>query len=299
MLKKKRFLVGVIALMVAMFVSGCGSGSSGDEVERFVVALRPDRNPDAMMEEKVALERFLREQTGRPVEVIIPLSGAVIQEGLANGTVDVAFVSATEAVRAADAGVGNILLATEINGRPYYESYWIVLREAPYENVENLRGRPIAFSSRTSTSGMQVPVWDMVRRGLLAPTDRPEAFFGEGNVFYGTGYVSAAQRVLNGQAVAAAVSYYVLDKDKHLSEEERSRLRRLASQGPVPTHVLCVRTSLHPADRIALEAAFRAMNEQAAELRDRMFTGPLIAVDEETHLAPTREILALLRNMPL
>ncbi|MCC5842221.1 MAG: PhnD/SsuA/transferrin family substrate-binding protein [Opitutales bacterium] len=296
---KSRFPVVLIALMVAIFVSGCGSGSPGDEVERFVVALRPDRDPDAMMEEKVALERFLRDRTGRPVEVIIPLSGAVIQEGLANGTIDVAFVSATEAVRAADAGVGGILLATEINGRPYYESYWITLREAPYGNVEDLRGRPIAFSSRTSTSGMQVPVWDMVRRGLLAPTDRPEAFFGEGNVFYGTGYVSAAQRVLNGQAAAAAVSYYVLDKDKHLSAEDRSRLRRLASQGPVPTHVLCVRTSLHPADRIALEAAFRALNEQAADLRDRMFTGPLIEVDEETHLAPTREILALLRSMPL
>lgn len=286
-------VVCLLALSAALLV-GCGRGE-----QSFVVALKPDRDPDAMLEEQRALSDFLAGQVGRRVNVIVPMSGAVIHEGLANGTIDVAFVSSTDAVRAKDAGVGEILLASEINGRPYYESYWITLREKTYFSVEDLRGRAVAFSSRTSTSGMQVPVWDLVKRGLLRPDQSPEAFFGEGNVFYGTGYVSAARRVLDGQAEAAAVSYYVLDKDKHLSEAERARLRKLASQGPVPTHVLLVRAGLSEEERARLRDGFQAMNDGAVELRDTLFTGPLIEVDAAEHLAPTREVMNLIREMPL
>ncbi len=294
MSRKRSAAAGIAGLLAVVLLAGCGRGEP-----TFVVALKPDRDPDAMLEEQRALGAFLREEVDRRVNVIVPMSGAVIHEGLANGTIDTAFVSSTDAVRAADAGVGEVLLASEINGRPYYESYWITLREKTYFEVEDLRGRPIAFSSRTSTSGMQVPVWDLVKRGLLRPDQSPEAFFGEGNVFYGTGYVSAARRVLDGQAEAAAVSYYVLDKDKHLSEEERDRLRKLASQGPVPTHVLVVRSTLPEEDKALLRAAFKAMNEGAADLRDTLFTGPLIEVDPVEHLAPTREVMNLIREMPL
>ncbi|MCC5807250.1 MAG: phosphate/phosphite/phosphonate ABC transporter substrate-binding protein [Opitutales bacterium] len=295
--RKRRFwpaAVCVAGLLAVWLVSGCGRGEP-----TFVVALKPDRDPDAMLEEQRTLGAFLREEVDRRVNVIVPMSGAVIHEGLANGTIDISFVSSTDAVRAMDAGVGEVLLASEINGRPYYESYWITLREKTYFDVEDLRGQPIAFSSRTSTSGMQVPVWDLVKRGLLRPDQSPEAFFGEGNVFYGTGYVSAARRVLDGQAEAAAVSYYVLDKDKHLSEDERERLRKVVSQGPVPTHVLVVRATLPEEDKALLRDAFKAMNDGAEELRDTLFTGPLVEVDPVEHLAPTREVMNLIREMPL
>src|SRR5690606_23397553 len=94
------------------------------------------------------------ERLDRPVEVIIPLSSAVIIEGLANGTIDLGYLSASDMLNVRDRGVATVLLAGEFpDGRTNYESYWVVKREAPYQSIEDLRNRPVAFASRTSTSG--------------------------------------------------------------------------------------------------------------------------------------------------
>jgi phosphonate transport system substrate-binding protein len=262
----------------------------------WVVALKPDKNPEVMKEERARLGSYLEAATGQPARVIVPLSGTVILEGLENGTIDAAFVSAADMVLARERGAGEILLAGEINGKTSYPSYWITLKEQPFASIEDLRGRPVAFASRTSTSGFVIPYQDLVKRGLLEVGENPEKFFGTGQVFFGTGYVSAVERVLSGDAAAVAVSYYVLDEDKHLTLEQRGRLRVLQSQGPVPTHVLVVRSTLEPERQAALRQALLALNDPAspegsAELGRQLFSGKLVEVKAEDHLVGITEAL--------
>lgn len=252
---------------------------------KVVIALKPDKNPDQMLQERKTLADFLTGKLGKPVEVIVPLTSAVILEGFANGTIDLGYLSATDMVGARKKKLAEILLAGEIDGQNSYKSYWVSLKEKPYARVEDLRGKPIAFSGKTSTSGYLIPLYDLHLKGLLEKPD-PEAFFGKGNVWYGTGYVSAIERVLNGEAEAAAVSYYVLEKDKHLTLAQRSRLKKVTEQGPVPTHVVAVRRSLAEAGKKTLRSALESLNDAAnTELRDKIFTSKLIPVDEEKHLS--------------
>jgi phosphonate transport system substrate-binding protein len=267
-------------------------------VERFVVALKPDKNPEVLRAEKGQLSAFLAEKLGRPVEVIIPLSATVIIEGYANGTIDLGYLSATDLVNARARGVADLLLAGEFaDGRTAYDSYWVVKKDSPLSSIEDLRGKPVAFASRTSTSGFVVPLFDLHKRGLLDGDADPAGFFGPGNVFFGVGYVSAIERVLAGEAEAAAVSYYVLDEDKHLTVEQRAQLRMLQKQGPVPSHVLAARTTLSPADREGLRVALLALNEPAhAGLRDKLFTTKLVPADGAAHVAALAEALALARR---
>jgi phosphonate transport system substrate-binding protein len=285
-------LVPLVALAGALTLAGGGSLQAS---EKLVVALKPDKNPEQMLAERRALAEYLQGAVGRPAEVIVPLSAAVILEGLANGTLDLAYLSASDMLNARRAQSADVLLAGEIGGRPEYRSYWVALADRPFAKVEDLRGRRVAFSSRTSTSGYVIPHADLVRKGLLEPGAGPEAFFGAGNVWYGSGYVSAVERVLSGEAEAAAISYYVLDEDKHLSVEQRRRLKKVAEQGPVPTHVLAVRRTLQGAPREALRRALLALNDPTrAGLRDRVFTSRLVAVDEAKHLAPLEEAQRLI-----
>ena len=72
------------------------------------IALKPDKNPDRMVEEKSRLEEHLSARLGLPVEVIVPLSSAVITEGFANGTIDLGYLSSTGAVRARKQGVAEL-----------------------------------------------------------------------------------------------------------------------------------------------------------------------------------------------
>lgn len=284
---------------MAVMATACGGDTAPasndlNPTQKVVIALKPDKNPDQMIEERKALEEFLTSRLGRPFEVIIPISGAVINEGFSNGTIDLAYLSANDLINAKDA---ELLLVGEINGMTTYKSYWLALKEKPYTSIEQLRGRPIAFASRTSTSGFVIPLWDLRKRGLVSEKNDPEEFFGKGNVFFGTGYVSAVERVLSGEAEAAAVSYYVLDEDKHLSEEQRGKLKKIAEQGDVPTHIIAIRKTVSAPDREDLKKALLMLNEEAnTQLRDRLFTSKLVEADQEAHLKPLKEALVVVQK---
>jgi phosphonate transport system substrate-binding protein len=292
--KMKHLIIALILLGLTPEKAWSQNSGTSTLPAKVVVALKPDKDPDALLLERRSLAALLSAELNRPVEVIVPLSGAVIVEGLANGTIDVAYVSATDLLNARKSGAGSLLLAGEIDGKTWYRSYWVCLKEKPYQSVADLRNQPIAFSSRTSTSGYIFPLYDLRRKGLISEKGNPEEFFGKGHVWFGSGYVSAIERVLRGEAEAAAVSYYVLDQDKHLTLEQRNQLRKLAEQGPVPTHVLAVSRKISGAARDQLKSALLALNKpEHQSLRDRAFVSKLVETDEEKHLAPLMEALAL------
>ncbi len=270
--------------------------AEGLSMDRVVIALKPDKDPDRMLAERTELAEILEKNFGKPVEVIVPTSAAVIVEGMRNGTIDLAYVSATEMVNARDNGAGKLLLAGEIEGHPYYKSYWLSLADKPYAKVEDLRGQPIAFSSRTSTSGFLIPMVDLHKKGLIGDDADPESFFGEGNVSYGIGYVSAVERVLSGEAEAAAVSYYVFDEDEYLNAEQKSKLKKVAEQGPVPTHVIAVSSKLSESDQAALKAGLLALRDSGTEIDEDVFSAELIEVDADEHLAPVEAAMQLLKQ---
>jgi phosphonate transport system substrate-binding protein len=162
----------------------------------------------------------------------------------------------------------------------------VSLKEKPYASAKDLAGKPIAFASRTSTSGYVVPVASLVKSQLLKREANPEEFFGKGNVNFGTGYVSAIAKVLDGSVEAAAVSDYVIDGDKHLKPEEKARLKIVARQGPVPTHVIATANALKRETRNKVE---KALTSIPAELRDQLFNSELVKVNAKTHLRPTKK----------
>lgn len=285
---KTRLLLAALTLAVATPLAAADLS-----LAKVVVALKPDKNPDAMLAERRTLAAALEKSFGRPVEVIVPLSAAVIAEGLANGTIDLAWVSAMDMLNLRKNDAAHLLLASQINGSTGYKSYWVTLADRPYRDITDLRGKPIAFSSRSSTSGYLIPLSDLKNRGLLDAKADPASFFGPDHVWFGTGYVSAVERVLAGEAEAAAVSDYVLDGDKHLTPEQKSRLRKLQAQGPVPTHVIAASARLQPDDLAALKRGLLALEAADTGVERTVFSAELVEVDPTTHLQPVVDALAL------
>jgi phosphonate transport system substrate-binding protein len=301
-MKWLRILFGISGAVVLTWLVGrwvaVGSDRGADGAgHRLVFALAPDKDPDAMQEERIRFSAWLTAALGHPVEVIVPLSGAVIAEGFANGTIDAAHLSATAMARLVRDGSGTLLVAGRINGQTTYSSVWLARRDHPYRGVEDLRGQPVAFASPTSTSGYIIPAWDLAQRGLIDARTGLEAFFGRNHVLFGTGYVSAVERVLSGQAVAAAVSDYVWFGDKHLTPEQKAQLAVVQSQGPVPTHVIAVSRALDPGLRAGLRAAFLTMHQQQPELAARMFGAQWVESDDGQHLAGLQAALAFVESL--
>lgn len=261
-------------------------------LESVVIALKANKNPQKMLAEKDALETYLSVKLERPVKVIIPTDSAVVVESFRNGTLDLGYLSSTDAARNLDQNSASVLLIHLKNGKPHYNSVWLSLKEKDYQSIEDLQGKPVAFASRSSTSGFLIPCWDLSQRGLIGTDISLDNFFSE--TIYGTGYASAAQKVLTGEVEAAAVSDYVYKgDDKYLSNEQKARLRIVQEQGPVPSHTLCVRSSLSSQDQSILKAALLQMNLDNPTLCDQAFNGELVEVNPTEHLRVTREALAL------
>ena len=264
-------------------------------LEKLVVALKANKNPESMLKEQEALQNYLKGKLGREVKVIIPTSSAAIVEGFANGTIDVGYLSSTDAAKNLDEKAASILLIHLRNGRPHYDSVWLSLFEKDYESVEDLKGKPVAFAKRSSTSGFLIPVRDLHKRGLINEKVGLGDFFSK--TIYGTGYVSAVEKVLSGEVEAAAVSDYVFLGNKYLDEVQKGQLRILQKQGPVPSHTICYRLSLSNEDRDVIKSTLLAMNGDNPELRDNVFNGPLIEVNPQEHLKVTREALEIVARL--
>ena len=294
-----------VILGVGLLLQNCSPtsdnpGNGGTlSVKQFVIALKPNKNVQGQREDEKILAVELSRGLGIPVKITTPANGSIIEAGFACGTIDLGYVSSRDAISLQDNDVAEILLAGEhesINpeGQPFkgsfYYSVWLSLKEKPYSSVADLKGKPIAFASRTSTSGFLVPSWDLLKKGHVQEGGKLTDFFGDGNIFYGTGYVSAVERVLEGQAEAAAVSYYVFEKDKHLSLDQRNKLKVVARQGPVASHTFCVRKTLPEMDRNALRKALLEMVAKKPAVCEGLFGGKLVEVNPIEHLKAPREV---------
>tara|TARA_B100001123_G_scaffold429879_1_gene549002 strand:+ start:207 stop:1121 length:915 start_codon:yes stop_codon:yes gene_type:complete len=289
-----------LILGTILLLQGCSpTNKSTLSVNQFVIALKPNKNVQGQREDEKILAEELSKGLGIPVKITTPSKGSIIEAGFANGTIDLGYVSSRDAVSLEDNDVAEILLAGEhesINPEgkpfkgPYYYSVWLSLKEKPYSSVADLADKSIAFASRTSTSGFLVPSWDLLKKGHIQEGGKLADFFGDGNIYFGTGYVSAVERVLEGQAEAAAVSYYVFEKDKHLTQEQRNKLKVVARQGPVASHTFCVRKTLPETDRNALKKALLEMVAKKPDTCQGLFGGKLVKVNPIEHLKIPREI---------
>ena len=82
-----------------------------------------------------------------------------------------------------------------------------------------------------------------------------------------------------------------------MSDAQKAQLKIVQEQGPVPAHTLCVRASISESDKKFLQDTLLEMNQENAELRDRIFNGELVTVEEDEHLKVTREALAVQKTL--
>lgn len=120
-------------------------------LQKIIIALKANKNPEKMLAEKHDLENYLSKKLSRAVEVIIPTDSATVVESFRNGTLDLGYLSSTDASRNLDQKTASILLVHLKNGKPHYNSIWLSRKGKPYQSITDLKGKPVAFASRSCT----------------------------------------------------------------------------------------------------------------------------------------------------
>ena len=178
-------------------------------------------------------------------------NGLAVVESLRFGHAHVGFMSAWPAQLAVRLGgaevplaeVRQVVIGKEKKEAPYYFSYWVVLPNSPYQNLQSLKGKSVCFPSPISTSGYVAPMGRLAELNLIQTTQGKEAdpktFFKE--VLFGGGYGQCWQALKQGQVEATVTAGDIPEK---LYNEVISSTRIIEQQGPIPSHAVVVSKEL-------------------------------------------------------
>ena len=136
--------------------------------------LRIGMIPDAgatqvSVEEKVPLQKYLEQQLGMPVKLIIPTSYNATVEGLGNGSLDVAYLGGLTYVKA-HARYGAIPLVQRDVDRQFH-SLLITRKSTGIDSLKDLKGKTFCFGDINSTSGHLFSYLAMKNAGILPDHD--------------------------------------------------------------------------------------------------------------------------------
>lgn len=251
--------------------------------QTLTVAFLPQENPERLLPNAKVLSEFLSQQLGMPVKTYIPTDYAAVVEALRAGHAQVALLSAWPYLLASRLGGARIILAEVRRGKTYYYSQWYTTVDSGVNRLSDLRGKAVAFTSPSSTSGYLFPMARLVEEGLLSQGADPKAFFKE--ALFAGGYEQALKALARGQVVAAAASDYAFGL--YLSPEEQKRIKVITRQGPVPTHGVAVRGDL-PSDLVErIKEAFLKLNrpENLKVLKQLYGAEALVEVTHDQHVS--------------
>ncbi|MGL5032680.1 MAG: phosphate/phosphite/phosphonate ABC transporter substrate-binding protein [Microcystaceae cyanobacterium] len=250
--------------------------------------------------------QFLSKQIGIPVKAIITDESAAV-EALRANRADVAFLGSRAAIRAEKTTKAKLYLAevrNDYSGGHTYNSVLVVRKDSPLrklptgkQTLEQLRGKRMAFASRSSGSGFIMPTSEFVGLGLIPNSDRYNQFFSE--VIYGDGYPSALQAVLKKQADIAAVSEYAL-KSPWITPEEAKQLRVIWEIAGVPAHGIVIDDDVPVAERNKIITAFLKLNEPSnnAMFQSLYNSTKLVKVDHNRHVSRMEKALERSKLQP-
>jgi phosphonate transport system substrate-binding protein len=271
--------------------------------EKVVVAIQPTGTPEAVREASIELEKFLEQRLGVDVEIYVPTTYAAVVESLRFDHADVGFMSAWPSFLASKLAGGEIALAElrevvigqENRNETFYFSYWVVMNESPYTQLDQLRGKRVCFPSLLSTSGYVAPLAKLVELGfVLRPESGKEAdpkqFFSE--VSFAGGYTQCWEALRSGHADVMVIAGDVPEK---LYREVLAKTKILEQQGPIPSHSVVFSKDLkEPLRSRLIQALLDLGNPDHRPLMRKFISGIFVGFVEtntERHLASLQKYL--------
>ena len=144
------------------------------------------------------LLNYIGEKVGYKVVILQRKTYSEVNELFPKRLIDLAFVCsgpyANEQGKYAFEGIATPI----VRGEPYYQSYLIVQKNAPYNSLEDLRGKIFAFTDPDSNTGTLVP-----RYWLYMKNETPGSFFNR--VIYTYSHDNSILAVAKGLVDGAAV----------------------------------------------------------------------------------------------
>jgi phosphonate transport system substrate-binding protein len=205
-----------ILLSVAALAFAATSASAQDYKAKYpelTFAVVPAENASGVTERWAPFVAYLSKELGVKVNLRIANDYAAVIEGQRSGNIHIASYGSASFARARLTGVKTDAFANDINidGSTGYYSVFFVKASSPYKSVDNLKGKNLGLVDPNSTSGNNVPRFELDKMGI----SDADTYFSK-VVF--TGSHENAMLALSQGTVDVAANQWTNDNDSTLQQ---------------------------------------------------------------------------------
>jgi phosphonate transport system substrate-binding protein len=205
-----------ILLSAAALAFAATSASAQDYKAKYpelTFAIIPAENASGVTERWAPFVAYLSKELGVKVNLRIANDYAAVIEGQRSGNIQIASYGSASFARARLTGVKTDAFANDINadGSTGYYSVFFVKASSPYKSVDQLKGKNLGLVDPNSTSGNNVPRFELDKLGI----SDADGYFGK-VVF--TGSHENAMLALTQGTVDVAANQWTTDDDSTLAQ---------------------------------------------------------------------------------
>lgn len=220
------------------------------------MGILPLDKPSTMMERFAGVEEYLREETGLNIKLrLYPTIGELggytaVVRGVSSGDISFAYLASVTTVQANGNGPVIPFACAQKSGSPTYRGDLAVKVGSSYQTLEDLKGKKVSGTSKSSTSGGLMPAALLKQKGIDA-----ETYFDGGMMYLGS-HDKAAEAVLAGMVDGCFINETTFNKYKDLG------LRSIWRHAPVPEFPFVVNTEkVTPEELAKVKNALLKMHE--------------------------------------
>lgn len=211
------------------------------------IGLLPHEDHSTMKKKYTPLFKYISTKTGMDYEIVVASSYQDLLERFNSKQMDLALFGGVTFIKAQKQSKAIPIASRDIDLE--FNCYFLVKTDSPFQELEQLRGKSIAFGNRLSTSGHLMPRHFMKKQNI-----EPESFFSK--IIYSGSHDRTAYLVRDGQADLGVANALVVDnmlKDKRITNDE---LRILWKTPNFPDHVWAAQADMDQELVEKIKAAF-------------------------------------------
>lgn len=240
-------------ILASLFMGLAAACSPGEEAAISVlrIGILPDQSEENLRARYAPLLVHLKDETGIPVELVVPKSYKSLLRLFSEKKIDLAYFGGFTFLKASHADGALPVVMRDVDTR--FRSYFLVRADDTARNMRDKHGARLSFGSRLSTSGHLMP-----RHYLKQNNIEPEHFFAK--VEYSGAHDKTAYRVRDGETDLGAVNAIIADQMFRDGRLKRSQVRVLWETPPYPDYVWAIRGTIAEELRTRVRDAFLSLS---------------------------------------
>lgn len=221
---------------------------------------------------------YIGNKVGQKVKFIDKENYSEINDMLAAGEIDVAFVCGGPYVDGHKKFGMELLVAPMAYGKTVYYSYIIAHKDSSIKSFENLRGKSFAFTDPLSNSGKLVPTYMLARM-----QESPKTYFGSYEFTYA--HDKSIQAVAEGIVDGAAVDSLIWEYANRISPEFTSKTNIVRKSDPFGIPPVVVRPGMDPSLKKKLRGIFLGVHKdkEGKEILKGMMIDKFVVIDDSNY----------------